>query len=842
MRTKIDYGIDLGTTNSAIARMENGIPVIKKSDTQAEILPSCVHFNRKKICMVGDTARSAMTTDFTRALKNFQKLDSNTFIEFKRTMGTDHLYHSEIMGKEYSSDELSSEVIKTLKSFIQDEDVSSLVITVPAKFLNPQKEATIRAAKLAGCNQVELLQEPVAASTAFGLSSKIKQGYWIVFDFGGGTFDSALVKSEDGILTVKDTEGDNWLGGKNLDEAIVDQIIIPYLDKNYSLKFILDNVTKKEMLRNALKEIAEKTKIQLSFKESDALLSNLGDFPFVDENGDEPEIDLIVTQKELEIVVAPFFQKAINITKDLIKRNNLKGSDLAALILIGGPTYSPILRRMLKEQITDKIDTSENPMTAVAKGAALFASTLSLSEEEIEKVRDKTKIQLEIKYDPTTVETEVMVSIKILKDKTEGDIPLKVFAEIVRSEGDLSSGKKQISEKASLFDLQLLEGRSNVFDIFLFDELGNRLECQPNQINILQGIGVNDMTTLPYNICIVKHFYGDEKDLILPVKNLSKNKKIPATGVINGLKTRKTIRPGMKEDVIRIPIYQGNYDAERTNPKLNHFINEVIISGESIPALLQKGSEVNITIKIDRSEHMRFIADFPAIDYNEELDIEIKNIETPSEEFLKNELDLATEQADNLNAKEILNSLELLRNDLENKKGSADGMSQILSNLREELFKLDKFEKHSEWPKLEMDLKETFFNLEDLLLKIKEHQLESKLDMNKINNHIIEIRKKVEHIIKEKSSGDAKELISDINIMDINIRNLVTNNALDLDYLNMLDKQFHTYNWEDKNRARSLINEGLNQSRNGNNAGIRNFLIEIIKLLPEDEKPKDTLS
>ena len=402
MRNKIDYGIDLGTTNSAIARMENGVPTIKKSDTLKDTFPSCIHFNRKKDIMVGDSAYSIMKIDNARALKNFEAGKSNTFIEFKRTMGTTHTYESTNMGRSYTSEELSSEILKTLKTVIKDENINSIVITVPAKFITPQNEATKEAAKLLGFKQIELLQEPVAAATAYGLGSKSKDGFWLVFDFGGGTFDAALIKAEEGILSVKDTDGDSWLGGKNLDEAIVDQIILPNLQQNFAINSILEDTSKKEILRNAVKFYAEDAKIQLSFKDTFNILSNLGDLPFEDENGEEPIIEVLVTQKDMDNALAPIFQRAIDITNLLLKRNNLKGSDLGALILVGGPTYSPILRRMLIEQITDKIDTSVDPMTVVAKGAALFASTISVSDEVKDATRDSAKLQLEINYEDTT--------------------------------------------------------------------------------------------------------------------------------------------------------------------------------------------------------------------------------------------------------------------------------------------------------------------------------------------------------------------------------------------------------------------------------------------------------
>ena len=251
-------GIDLGTTNSAICRMEKGVPVIKKIEVTDDTMPSCVFFNRRGGTVVGESAYDSMKQDKKRATKSWKIEESNAYVEFKRTMGTDKVYHSENMENkglkyDYSSEELSSEVLKALKSFVTDETFRSVVITVPAKFTVNQKTATKQAAKLAGFDHCELLQEPIAASMAYGLSSDQKNGYWMVFDFGGGTFDAALLKVEDGIMQVFDTEGDNYLGGKNLDYAIVDNIIIPYLQKNFVLEDTLTNDEKKDVLRDAMK-------------------------------------------------------------------------------------------------------------------------------------------------------------------------------------------------------------------------------------------------------------------------------------------------------------------------------------------------------------------------------------------------------------------------------------------------------------------------------------------------------------------------------------------------------------------------------------------------------------
>lgn len=842
MRTKIDYGIDLGTTNSAIARMENGKPIIKKSDNLMDTTPSCVSVTKKKDFLVGVGAISVMRIDNTRALKNWEKGNVNTYIEFKRMMGSKHSEESSNLGHHITPEELSSEVLKKLKSYITDENVNSIVITVPAMFDAVKKDATLNAAKLAGFKHIELLQEPVAAVTAYGLQTSKKNGYWLVFDFGGGTFDAALVKAEDGILSVKDTAGDNWLGGKNLDYAIVDEIIIPYLKEKYAVNFVIDDENKLKILRDAVKPFAEEIKNQLSFKPEYSFLSNLGDLPFEDENGEEPEIDIKVSQNDLENVLSPLFQKAIDITKGVLKNNNLKGSEIDALILVGGPTHSPILRKMLKEQVTEKVDTSIDPMTAVATGAALFASTISVSEDVKEHSRDKTKLQLGINYSATSVEYDEMINVQILKDKTNGIIPNKVYVEIIRGAGDWSSGRKLInSEKKTLLDVVLIDG-SNQFEVNAFDEHGNRIECQPNSFNILQGIGgLESLTTLPYNIGISKYFHAEEKDLFLSVPGLERTKRVPATGVRNDLKTRRTIRPGKVEDIIRIPIYMGDRNADGTNPLLNKWVYDVLISGETIPKLLPEGSDVEITIKVDRSEKMKFSAYFPLIDHTEELDIDIKSPELPDASFLKTEINKAKRTAKKVNDLVTLSNLENLETDVEKSGVTADGKLQIMDNLRKELLKLEESEKLTEWPKVEEELKETFYELEDLIEKIKHHSNDGNLNMKQVEAHLEEYRKKVEHIIKDKSIKDAKELIIEIGQLDFELRNAVTGNAMDVQFLRHINDDFGSYHWKDANKARQLLNQGLQMATDGNTSGIRNILVQLIGLMPDNEKPKDTL-
>ena len=540
-RNKIDYGIDLGTTNSAICRMEKGEPVVIKTDVLKDTMPSCISVNKKGSIKAGDSAYNTMKQDKRRATKSWHKGASNTYIEFKRTMATDTQYSCKNLNKSFSSEELSAEVLKTLKSFVTDEAFGSVIITVPAKFTVNQKTATMEAAKMAGFKHCELLQEPIAASMAYGVSSDEKNGTWMVFDFGGGTFDAALLKVEDGIMQVFDTEGDNYLGGKNLDYAIVDNIIIPYLQENYAIDSYLQDEEKKEVLRDAMKTYAEDAKNQLSFKDHEDIISNLGDLG-EDEDGEEIELDLTLTQAQVFDVIRPYFQKAVDICKNLIQRNNLNGSQITRLILVGGPTHSPLIRQMLREQVTPNVDTSIDPMTAVATGAALYASTMDaeVSDKEI-KVGT---VKLDVSYESTTVEMAEYVPVCL----AEGSSLNRVFVEFVRGDKAWASGKVEINSKGDVVELNLLEGKANSFNISCYDDKGNALPCFPNEITIIQG-SVVGAAPLPYNIGIATWNEDKKRGVFRMAKGLEKNKPLPATGVINDLRTTNQLRPGLSTQV-----------------------------------------------------------------------------------------------------------------------------------------------------------------------------------------------------------------------------------------------------------------------------------------------------
>lgn len=831
-RTKIDYGIDLGTTNSAISRIENGeAEIIKSKDgNEKDTTPSCVSFNTKGHSTVGDPAYRKYREDSNKSLSKNSPL--NSFVEFKRTMGTDKKYFVSNVDKELSSEELSAEILKHLKQYVQDETVSAVVITVPAAFKNNQIDATRRAAKLAGFEHVEVLQEPVAAAMAYGLDNKKKDGFWLVFDFGGGTFDAALLKVEDGIMKVTDTEGDNYLGGKNLDFAIVDEIILPYLDANYTIDSILEDDNKKQVLRNAMKFYAEETKNILSSKENYNIYIDPGDIG-EDDNGEDIEIDITVTQADLEKVLSPIFQKAVDISKKLLERNNLKGSSLDSLILVGGPTFSPIVRKMLEKQIC-KPDTSVDPMTVVSKGAALYASTVSISEEIKEQTRDKSKIQIEIGYEASTVELEEFVTLKILTDKTEGTIPEKVFAEIARNDKAWSSGKVEINEIGEVIETQLIEGKTNGFEVTLFDDKGNLLESEPKEFTIIQGIGgLNSMQglTLNWGIEIKKRETG--KIEFRQVSGLEQNKSLPAIGTANGLKTQKQIRPGMDSDFIKIPLYQGEHGADGTRAIYNEHVYDIIISGADLPALLPDNSDVDLTISIDKSQKVSIQAYFPYLDHTSEIEVPTDTVQSVETSWLSNEIRKAKGSIEELKEEGIqedkVQKIESEINELErkfdNSKNDVDAKQEVLTNLRKTLKNIDELSETTEWPKLEEELKEEFYRLE---------KANKDLGNDRSTQVVNQLRNQLEEVLKSQDIKLGKALAEEIHSVFFQMTLVYQL----INFIRQHNQHFGSYHWKDSNRARQLLNEGLQQiGENPNTDDLHPIVVDLINLLPNDERP-----
>ncbi|MBR2031943.1 MAG: Hsp70 family protein [Alistipes sp.] len=821
-RIKIDYGIDLGTTNSAICRMEKGEPVVIKTDVLKDTMPSCVSFTKRKSVKAGDSAFNDMKSDKRRASKAGSKGASNAYVEFKRTMGTDTLYHSSFMERAYSSEELSAEVLKTLKSFVTDENVSSVVITVPAKFTVGQKTATMEAAKLAGFNKCELLQEPIAAAMAYGLTSDTKDGIWMVFDFGGGTFDAALLKVEDGIMQVFDTEGDNYLGGKNLDYAIVDNIIIPYLQENYDIEETLADPDKKEVLRDAMKTFAEDAKNQLSFKDKEDILSNLGDLG-EDESGEEMELDLTITQDDLYDVMRPYFQKAVDICKELIRRNNLTSQQISKIILVGGPTHSPLIRQMLKEQISPNVDTSIDPMTAVATGAALYASTIEseVSDEEVEV----GTIMLEVGYESTSVETTEWVSARLANNSKLS----KVWVELVRSDKAWSSGKVEVDKTGNVIEAVLVESKPNSFAVVAYDDKGNQVNCFPSEITIIQGSKVG-AAPLPYNIGIATWSDSKQRAVFRMAKGLEKNKPVPATGVINDLKTTSQLRPGVENDVLKIPVYQVDdfSGAEGRSASLYEYVADILITGDDVETLIPADSSVDVTLKVDTSEQMTIEVHFLSTDVTVEkvLDTSKKQSIEDAIKRINKELIEAQRSIDQLeNAGVDVDSLQSALDSVKEESENSSEKKAVLQHLKEVLRKIEDKDDETEWDRIEAELRKEFERLE---------KAQNDLGNEKTAQIVEQLRKQTDQAIRAKDVKVGKDTLEQINSLFIHLTLLYQC----MGFIEHYNRIFASINWNDSSRARQLLNKGLDAIKNSPSVDtLHPIVCSLIDLMPSDVRP-----
>ena len=817
-RNKIDYGIDLGTTNSAICRMEKGKPVIIKTDVQMDTMPSCVSVNKKSSIKVGQTAYNTMSQDKRRATKSWHKGASNTYVEFKRTMATDTQYPCTNLNKNFSSEELSAEVLKTLKSFVTDETFSSVVITVPAKFTVNQKTATMEAAKMAGFKHCELLQEPIAASMAYGVSSEEKNGLWMVFDFGGGTFDAALLKVEDGIMQVFDTEGDNYLGGKNLDYAIVDNIIIPYLQENYAVDGYLQDEEKKEVLRDAMKTYAEDAKNQLSFKDHEDIISNLGDLG-EDEDGKEIGLDLTLTQEQAFDVMRPYFQKAVDICKNLVQRNNLNGSQITKLILVGGPTHSPLIRQMLREQVTPNVDTNIDPMTAVATGATLYASTLDakVSDNDI-KVGT---VKLDVCYESTTVEMTEYVPVCL----TDSSAFNKVFVEFVRGDKAWASGKVEINSNGDVVELNLLEGKTNSFNISCYDDKGNVLPCFPNEITIIQG-SVVGAPPLPYNIGIGIWSEEKKRSVIEMVKGMEKNKPLPATGIVErDLKTTNQLRPGVASDILTVPVYQTDDFDEAAGKPTSHYeyVADVVITGDEVDTFIPEGSLVNITLKADSSEQMKIEVHFLATDVTIEKIFDTGKKHTLEDTnnqinkgFDEAEASIETLEESGIGVGDLRAELSSLRTDNEN----TTEKKEVLKHLRDLLRKIEKLDAGTEWQRVEKELREEFDRLE---------KAQEELGNDKSAQLANQLRTQTDNAIRTKNVQVGRQVLEQVRSLYIQLTMLYQC----MNIIRYCNDSFGTIRWKDASRARQLTNRGMEQiNNNPTTEGLRQIAAELLGLMP----------
>ena len=349
-------GIDLGTTNSCVAVMEGGKPVVVANTEGARTTPSVVAFTKTGERLVGEPAKR-------QAVTNAEK----TISSIKREMGTD--YKKEIDGKKYSPQEISAMILQKLKADAENylgEKVSEAVITVPAYFNDAQRQATKDAGKIAGLDVKRIINEPTAAALAYGLDNEKEQKI-MVYDLGGGTFDVSIIEIGDGVIEVLSTSGDNRLGGDDFDQKITDYMIAEF-KKQEGVDLSTD-----KMALQRLKEAAEKAKKELS----SATTTNIN-LPFITATAEGPKhFDMNLTRAKFDELTRDLVDRTAVPVQNALKDAGITASELGQVLLVGGSTRIPAVQDKVKQLTGKETSKSLNPDECVAIGASIQGGKLA---------------------------------------------------------------------------------------------------------------------------------------------------------------------------------------------------------------------------------------------------------------------------------------------------------------------------------------------------------------------------------------------------------------------------------------------------------------------------------
>jgi molecular chaperone DnaK len=705
----IDFGIDLGTTNSTIARINGVDTEVFKNNDGSEATPSAVWMDTKERIHVGRRAKDQLEND-----------PENAFSEFKQKMGMDTYYTFERSKKKMSPQQLSAEVLKALKEDVRrqlGEDVTSVVITVPAAFELPECKATYEAAELAGFATHPLLQEPIAAAMAYGFQSETTNKFWMVYDFGGGTFDASIIQIKDGQIEVVNHGGDNGLGGKNLDWEIVNSLLAPAAAKVNNLK----NFTKNnEQFRGAfakLKAEAEKAKIRLTLEDSVEIYI---DTLYKNNKGEAIEFTYELSRSDFERLARPYIIQSINICKNVLMEKRLGTSNIEKMIMVGGTSLIPYLRMMLldpNEGLGIPLESSIYPITVVAKGAAIFASTQRIPFNPNTEVQ-KDEYLLELDYQPVGPDSEPPVGGRLISDKQNNfeGYTIEFVNKTVRPEW--RSGKVGLnSEGGFITQLWAEKGKKNEFLIELFDQTGAKQKTIPEKLSYTMGI-VSVEAPLIHSLGIA--MANNETDFLLikgvplPAKNKSYHKNVTE------------IRAGQTGDNLVIPIIEGENKLKADH---NRHIGSLIIQSEKIRRTIPANSEIEITIIIDTSRLVTVKAYVPIIDEEFEvvadLVIDQGHITDLKYEFKKDKQkfeDLRSKASAENDAKatKILDQVvsENMIKEIENLLIAGETDSESCKNAKNKIldFKtiLDYAEEALEWPTLVEEANEIIKKAEDI--------------------------------------------------------------------------------------------------------------------------------
>ncbi|WP_009543905.1 molecular chaperone DnaK [Crocosphaera subtropica] len=372
-------GIDLGTTNSCVAVLEGGKPIVIPNAEGGRTTPSIVAFGKGNQRLVGQLAKRQAVTNAENTIYSIKRFigrrwdeteEERSRVPYKCVMGREEMVNVEIRGQHYTSQEISSMVLQKLKKDAEDylgEPVTEAVITVPAYFTDAQRQATKDAGTIAGLDVRRIINEPTAAALAYGLDKQDEEQYILVFDLGGGTFDVSILQLGNGVFEVKATAGNNHLGGDDFDNAIVQ-----WMADNFKQEENID-LSHDKMALQRLREAAEKAKIELS-----SMLTTSINLPFITADDTGPKhLETELTRAQFEDLTKDLAQATLQPLTQALNDCELEAEELEKVVLVGGSTRIPAIHRVIQQVFPNsQMERSINPDEAVALGAAIQGGVL----------------------------------------------------------------------------------------------------------------------------------------------------------------------------------------------------------------------------------------------------------------------------------------------------------------------------------------------------------------------------------------------------------------------------------------------------------------------------------
>jgi len=809
--TTIDYGIDLGTTNSTIAVVTGTATEVIKNNLGSDITPSAVYISREGNLWVGQNARSKITDE---------RAEDDVFLEFKRRMGTGFEYTFRASGRRMSPEQLSAEVLKSLRSDValkRGEEISAAVLTVPAAFELHQCDATKRAAELAGFRTSSLLQEPVAAALAYGHQKLEARAYWMVFDFGGGTFDAALIRSEDGTMVVANHGGDNLLGGSDIDWTIVEQLLIPRLKAQFGLRDLERGSAafKYDLLR--LKAAAETAKIELSYQEStmlEAMLRLGADAPVLFETQ--------LTRQEVARIAEPSVMKAVNIARRVLSEKGLAPSAVEKMVFVGGPTLAPYTRELVRECLQIPFDAGVDPMTVVARGAAIFAGSQRIAPRGFSAPSTRVQLSVDLIYKPIGADPEPLIGGKVAAPP--GAVITGYTIEVINLHSKWCSGKVALKENGAFqFAVRAEREIRNTFWIEVRDPTGSLCLTVPDQFSYTIGVIVEEQPIIN-NMGVAM---SDNKVGI----HFTKGQGLPAK-FTRSYRTTVGLRQGESGSVVKIPIVEGNRDlADR-----NILIGTLEITPDKIDRDLPGGSEVEVTLRMDTSRLLTVVAYVPLLDEEFPAKIELggrwrrPDIKVLRQEWNRElarlaDLKQVLEEAGERQAVEVLRQLETsgMTRDLERRStgdgADFDALLKVDRELIEFKVALDEMAAKVAWPACVREVENWLTDLDRLVGQDGTGEERARAQT---------LHEQVRAIVAEQKEDRLRKKIEEIS--DVYSTTLYRRPAFWIEYFEILGRS--RLLMRDQAKANALLQEGSAQVAANDLTGLKNTVFQLQNMLP----------